>query len=374
MNTAMGLIFASIYDQNDLGDLTNKRTMASVPYGGRYRQIDFPLSNMTNSGIRHIGIVTKDKYQSLMNHIGSGMEWDLDLQEGGLEFLTPYALDHNGLYRGKLEAISSAMNFLAISQEDFVVMANSSVLCAIDFSEVIESHIASGAEVTVVVKNGVSDGKKLVDLAVKINEDGFAKDIVVETNAQKDYLATMGIYVMRRETLIQTVSQAVAHNRYHFERDIVLQSFTEDPKKLNIYRFKGVALFNESLQEYYNNSMALLDREVRHGLFNRANNTIYTKVRDEVPSSYGLNSEIDNCIVADGCVLNGKAENTVFFRGAKLAEGALVRDSIIMQETVIGEGADLQYVILDKDVTVRPGKKLCGTKEHPIVLKRGEVV
>ncbi|MBE6985277.1 MAG: glucose-1-phosphate adenylyltransferase subunit GlgD [Ruminococcaceae bacterium] len=373
MNTAMGIIFASIYDDN-LGDLTNKRTMAAVPYGGRYRQIDFPLSNMTNSGIRHIGIITKHKHQSLMNHIGSGQEWDLDLEEGGLEFLTPFALDHNGLYRGKLDAINSAINFLTISNEEFVVLADSSVLCAIDFREVIENHIASEADVTVVVKDGISDGKKHIDMGIKLDESGKVKDIVVETNAKKEYLASMGIFVMRREKLIEAVKDCVAHDRYQFERDIVLHGFTEENRAVNACVFDGVVLYNESISEYYENTLALLDPKVRHGLFNRPNLTIYTKVRDEVPSSYGENSVIDNCLAADGCVLNGKAENTVFFRGAKLAETAVVRDSIIMQETVIGDGADLQYVILDKDVVVRPGKKLCGTKEHPIVLKRGEIV
>ena len=373
MNTALGIIFASIYD-NQMGDLTHKRTMASVPYGGRYRQIDFALSNMSNSAIRHIGVITKHNYKSLMNHVGSGQEWDLDLEEGGLEFLTPFALDHNGVYRGKLDAINSAMNFLAISQEEYVVLADSAILCAIDFRDVIESHVASGAEVTVVVKDGITDGKKMVELAVKTDENNKVKDIVVETNADSSYLASMGIFVMRREELMKAVAGAVAHDRYHFERDIVLHGFNRMDKAVNVYRFDDVALFNESLPEFYENNMALLDADVRRGLFKRPNLTIYTKVRDEVPASYGEKSKIDNCIVADGCVLNGYAENTVFFRGAKLAETATVRDSIIMQETVIGEGADLQYVILDKDVTVRPGKKLCGTKEHPIVLKRGEVV
>ncbi len=373
MNTAMGIIFASIRDDK-LGDLTHKRTMAAVPYGGRYRQIDFPLSNMTNSGIRNIGIITKHKHQSLMNHIGSGQEWDLDLEEGGLEFLTPFALAHNGLYRGKLDELNSAMNFLDIANEEYVVLTDSGMLCAIDFREVIESHVASGADVTVVVKDGISNGKKPLDLGLKLDENGKVRDVIVGLNAKDDYLASVGIFVMRREKLIEVVADAVAHDRYHFERDIVLHGFAEDTLSINAFCFDGVVLCNESISEYYENNMALLEPEIRHGLFNRPNLTIYTKVRDEVPSSYGKNSSIENCLVADGCVLAGKAENTVFFRGAKLAETACVRDSIIMQETVIGDGADLQYVILDKDVVVRPGKKLCGTKEHPIVLKRGEIV
>ena len=167
--TTMGIIFANIYDSS-LGSLTNKRTMASLPYGGRYRQIDFSLSNMTNSGIRHIGIITKHNYQSLMNHIGSGQEWDLDLEEGGLEFLTPFAMGHNGSYRGKLEAINSAKSFLENATEDYIILVDSGVLCAIDFRKVLADHVASGADVTVVVKDGIANGKKQLDLGVRVDE------------------------------------------------------------------------------------------------------------------------------------------------------------------------------------------------------------
>ena len=154
--TTMGIIFANIYDSS-LGELTNKRTMASLPYGGRYRQIDFSLSNMTNSAIRHIGIITKYNYQSLMNHIGSGQEWDLELGEGGLEFLTPFAMGHNGSYRGKLEALDSAMNFLKISTEEYVVLADSGVLCAIDLRKdrLGRSRRLRARTSTVVAKEGI---------------------------------------------------------------------------------------------------------------------------------------------------------------------------------------------------------------------------
>ena len=152
---AMGIIFANIYDSS-LGELTNKRTIASLPYGGRYRQIDFTLSNMSNSGIRHIGIITKYNYQSLMNHIGSGQEWDLELEEGGLEYLTPFAMGHNGSYRGKVEALNSAMIFLENALEDYVVLADSNVLCNIDLDRVLEQHVESGKDVTVAVKAGIA--------------------------------------------------------------------------------------------------------------------------------------------------------------------------------------------------------------------------
>ena len=344
--TTMGIIFANIYDSS-LGELTNKRTMASLPYGGRYRQIDFSLSNMTNSAIRHIGIITKYNYQSLMNHIGSGQEWDLELGEGGLEFLTPFAMGHNGSYRGKLEALDSAMNFLKISTEEYVVLADSGVLCAINLEKIVEAHAASGADVTVVVKDGICNGQKQLDLAVKVDADDRVTDVAVDYCAGEQYLASMGLFVIRRELLMREVTEAVAHNRYHFERDLVMHGFAETGMKVNAYRYDGVALFNTE---------------------------IYTKVRDEVPAYYGEHSEIDDCVVADGCVLEGSAVNSVLFRSVKLGEGASVRNSVIMQRCTIGEGADLECVIMDMDVVVRPGAVLRGTMDHPLVFKRGEVV
>ena len=368
----MGIIFANIYDSS-LGELTNKRTMASLPYAGRYRQIDFSLSNMSNSGIRHIGIITKYNYQSLMNHIGSGSEWDLDIGDTGMEYLTPFAMGHNGSYRGKLEAINSAISFLALTDEDYVVLADSGVLCAIDFREVLKSHVESGADVTVVVKEGICNGVKQLDMALRADESGFVTDIAVDYCAGPEYLASMGIFVISRERLMRETVEAVAHNRYHFERDLVMHGFAEKGMNVNAYRFGGVALFNESTREFYHNSLALIDPEVRRGLFGTGL-TIYTKVRDEVPTYYGENSSIDDCIVADGCMLEGIAEQSVLFRGVQLHEGAKVKNSVIMQGTRIGKNAELECVILDKDVVVRPGARLCGTMEHPLILKRGETV
>lgn len=371
--TTMGIIFANIYDSS-LGELTNKRTMASLPYGGRYRQVDFSLSNMSNSGIRHIGIITKHNYHSLMNHIGSGQEWDLDLEEGGLEFLTPFAADSNASYRGKLEALNSAINVLKSAKEEYVVMADSGVLCAIDFDELLQAHITSGADITVAVKDGICNGKKQVDMAVKMQPDGFVTDIAVDYCADGSYLASMGIFVIRREELIRQVTEAVARSRYRLERDMVLYRFATQEWKVNAYRFGGIALFNESTAEYYHNNLALLNSEVRCGLFRRPNRTIYTKVRDEVPSYYGVDAEVDDCMMADGCRIEGKANHSVFFRNVTLEKNARIDRCIVMQDCVIGEGSELDCVILDKDVVVRPGTKLRGTFEHPLVIKRGEII
>ena len=368
--TTMGIIFANIYDSS-LGDLTNKRTMASLPYGGRYRQVDFSLSNMTNSGIRHIGIITKNNYQSLMNHIGSGQEWDLELMEGGLEYLTPFSTGDNAQYRGKMEALHTAMDFLTYSKEEYVVLVDSGVLCAMDLRPVVEAHVASGADVTVVVKDGVCNGEKQLDLAVRENAEGAVEEMVCDYSADSSYLAGMGIFVTKREFLMKQVEESVAHAQYRLEREFLIPKFNDKKITVNTYHFDGLALYNESTQEFFENSMALLKTEVRRGLFGNPDLTIYTKVRDEVPSYYGEDAEINDCIVADGCKLEGEADRCIFFRGVQLGKDAEVKDSIIMQDTVIGEGAKLEYCILDKNVVVPAGKKFVGTKDMPFVVKRG---
>lgn len=369
---AMGIVFANIYDSS-LGQLTNKRTIASLPYGGRYRQIDFTLSNMSNAGMRHIGIITKYNYQSLMNHIGSGQEWDLDLEDGGLEFLTPFAMGHNGTYRGKIEALNSAIKYLELSREDYVILADSGVLCNIDLEQVLQHHINSGKDVTVVVKDGIANGVKQLDLAIRLDNAGQVADMATDYCADASYLASMGIFVISRELLAYYVKESVARSRYRFERDFLLLQYNARRLTVGVYKFQNVALFNESTLEYYKNNLALTIPEVRSSLF-RGERTIYTKVRDRVPTYYGETAQVDNCIVADGCVLEGTIVHSVLFRQVRVEAGAVVRDSVIMNGSVIGAGAEISCVVMDKDVVVRPGVRLIGTPENPMIVRRGEIL
>ncbi len=371
---AMGIIFANIYDSS-LGQLTNKRTMASLPIGGRYRQIDFTLSNMVNSGIRRVGILSRFNYQSLMAHIGSGEEWDLELAEGGLEYLTPYAFSDNApAYRGKLEALYSILDYLKFGTPgEYVVLADSSVLCNIDLTKVIDAHIASGMDITVVAKAGIANGSKRLDLAVKLNSKGAISDMVVDYPAGENYLSSIGLFVIAKELLMQHVEDAVAHSLYRFERDFLQKQYLAGKLTVNIYQFEGVALLNESTEEYYRSNMAILNKDIRQDLF-RGDHPIYTKVRDRVPSYYGEDCAIDNCVVADGCMLEGSVKDSVLFRQVSIGAGSTVADCVIMNDTVVGENCELKCVILDKDVTVRPGAKLIGTPSNPVIIKRGETV
>ncbi|MBR4971401.1 MAG: glucose-1-phosphate adenylyltransferase subunit GlgD [Oscillospiraceae bacterium] len=366
-----GIIFAN---DGTISALTEQRTMASLPFGGRYRQVDFALSNLVAAGIRRVGIITRHSYQSLMNHVGSGEEWGLEMEEGGLEYLTPFSSSRTSDYRGKLESLYAAMSFLKYGEEDeLLVMVDSAVLSNIDLSKVIASHIESGKDITVVTKAGFANGDRVVDLALKRDRKGNITDLAVDYAAPKGYEVSMDIFVLSKNWLVEQVKEHIARNLYHMDRDLVLGLWQKKALTINVFPYKGVAMFNESLEEYFANSLAIVKKEIRDDLFG-GNHPVYTKVRDRVPSYYGENCDVENCSVADGCFLEGSVKNSVLFRQVTIAPGVTIEDSIVMNDTVVGEGAQLKYVILDKDVVVRPGAKLQGTAKNPLIIRRGEVV
>ncbi len=366
----MGIVFAN---DGTLGALTEKRTMASLPFGGRYPQVDFALSNLACAGIRHIGVVTRHNYQSLMNHIGSGEEWGLEMEEGGLEYLTPYSSSSTSTYRGKLESLHAAMSFLEFGDEEYVIMVDAAILSNVDLNKVLAAHIESGKDITVVTKSGIADGVRKLDLAIKLDKKRQVTDVAVDYAAPSDYEASMDIFVLSKKWLIAQVNEHIARNLYHMDRDLVLGLWKEKKATLNVYAFGGVALYNETVAEYFESNLSLTRKEIRDDLFGR-NHPVYTKVRDRVPTFYGENSQVKNCTVADGCLLGGCVKNSVLFRQVTVYPTAQVENCVIMNDTVVGEGAQLKNVILDKDVVVRPGAILVGTQENPVVVKRGEVV
>ena len=307
-------------------------------------------------------------------HIGDGEEWGLELEEGGLEFLTPYAQSEVHRYRGKLESLASAMDFLAYGSEDeLVIMTDSAILSNIDLTKVIAAHVKSGRNITVVTKAGICNGEKMIDLAMKLDGKGNVTDMLVDFAAPADYVASMDIFVVDKKWLMQQTREMIARDKFHMDRDLVLGGWQRGKVSVNVYPFDGAALYNESVEEYFKNSMALIDRDIRHDMFG-GNHPIYTKVRDRVPTYYGEECQIANCLAADGCMLEGNVKESILFRQVTIAPGADVENCVIMNDSVVGEGAELKYVILDKDVTVTPGAKLIGTKKSPVIVKRGETV
>ena len=365
----MGIIFAN---EDSIGTLTEKRTMASLPFGARYRQVDFALSNLTCAGVRHIGIISRHSYQSLMHHIGSGEEWGLELGEGGLEFLTPFAQSTKDVYRGKLDSLNTAMDFLTFGDDEYVVMIDAAVVSNFDLNAVIAAHVASGKDVTVVTKDGICNGEKNIDLALKV-VDGQIADIVCDCKASNEYVASMDVFVASKAWMIKKVEEAAAHGESHLDRDLIMGGWKNGTVSVNTVAFEGTALFNDSAEEYYANTLALLNKAVRADIFGGAH-PVWTKVRDRVPCYYGENVKMENVLIADGGIIEGEVEDSVLFRQVTVEEGAEVENCIIFNDCVIGKGAEVKYAILDKEVTVTPGAKLCGTKEHIIVVKKGETV
>ena len=308
------------------------------------------------------------------HHIGAGEEWGLELEEGGLEFLTPYSMSTTDIYRGKLDSLYSVMGFLeSVKEDEHVIMIDSAILSNIDLNDVLQSHIDSGRDITVVTKTGIANGKKQRDLALKLDKKGEVADIAVDYAAPKNYLASMDIFVLSKNWLVRQVREHIARNLFHMDRDLVLGLWQKKALSINVYQFPGIAMYNESVEEYFRNSLSLVDKNMRHDLF-FYNHPIYTRVRDRIPSYYGENCHVDNCVVADGCILEGEVENSILFRDVTIQEGAEVENCVIMNDTIVGEGAKLKNVILDKDVTVRPGAKLFGTPANPIIIARGETV
>ena len=263
---AMGIIFSNIYDSM-MGALTEVRTSASIPVGGRYRQIDFILSAMANSGVRHIGIITKYNYQSLMDHLGSCQEWDLQLNTHGVVFVPPYATGHTGIYRGKLEALHTALPVLESGNQDYVVLADSNIMCAIDFTKVLDAHVESGCDVTVVAKGGIANGKDIQHVSFHTDENNRATGMAVDYTAPEGDLVGMGMFVISRKKLIETIYETVPHGKYHLERDFIMEEFNAGKLNVNVYPFQGVALFNQNVESFYKNNLALLDADVRNRLF-----------------------------------------------------------------------------------------------------------
>ncbi len=367
----MGIIFSNIYDSS-LGELTNHRTVASLPFGGRYRQIDFALSNMSNSGIYNIGIITKYNYRSLMDHLGNCGAWDLNRKNEGVVVLPPFAEGHTGaVYKGKLEALYSAVHFISNPNYDYVVVCDSTVLCNIDFRDVLRHHINSGNDVTV-VSNLARESKK-TPLVLKADGNARVTEMKIDSCPDEGSFVGMGMFVISRDRLVEAIRDSHSRGYIHFEREFLQRGFNQNELTLGLYHFDGVVLHNGDIESYYNNNMALLDKNVRDGIF-LTDSPIYTKVRDEAPTYYGEGCAVSDCIIADGCVMRGTVKNSVLFRDVTVEKDAFVSDSIIMQGTRIGAGAKLECVILDKNVTVTDGAVLIGTPTHPVIVKKGATV
>ena len=359
----LGLIFASINDSAVI-DLTKLRTMGSIPYGGRYRTVDFPLSNMVNSGISEVGVITKSNYGSLLDHLGSGREWDLARKKGGLHLLPPFSQAGGGTYQGRLEALRNIWSFVEHTKAKYVVLANCDVITTIDFSDALAQHQNSEADITVIYAKGLYNRDKSTNGCIlQIDEDNTIKEVLTNPMMSGECNISLDMFIMNTDFLKQIVLEAISKNQKSLIRD-VLQA-RKDEFVFKAYEHKGSFFKIDSLEAYYKANLALLDAKKRDSIFNREA-PIYTKVGDNAPVKYGLESNVKNSLVADGCMIEGTVENCVLFRGVKIGKNAVIRNCVLMQDTVVGEGCDLEYVITDKNVTISADKEIKGTNTFPV--------
>lgn len=373
MSNVLGLIFANMHELT-VTDLTKNRAMASIPFGARYRLIDFPLSNMVNSGISNVGVVTKSNYQSLLDHIGSGDEWDLSRKTGGLHFLPPYSNNYTngGLYRGRLEALAGVEGFIRNAHADYVLLTDCDCVANVDYKKVVDYHEEKGADITVVYGRSVFTPEQTKTRTIlKVSDQGEVCDVLIRPDMAGEFDASMNIFVMSKDFLMKTINESVSRNLYSFEVDILQHRLSEF--KVCGYRFDGYYSQIDGIQAYYQANMDLMNKEVRTELFNLTD-PIYTKVRDDAPAVYGLEASAKNSLIADGCVIEGTVENSVLFRGVKVGKGAVIKNCILMQDAEVGDKCELNYVIADKNVKVGNYRSLCGTVDYPVFVNKNSAV
>lgn len=342
--------------------------MGSVPYGCRYRLIDFQLSAMVNSGIGKVGIITKSNYQSLMDHVGHGRAWDLSRKNGGLYLLPPFNIGTTGIYSNKIEAISSATNFLRNSEEEYVLMSDCNTIYNVDFRDMFDRHLNTGADITIAYKHTAAPAIRELT-KFELADDGRITSISRRSDDEANY--SLNVIFMRKSLLERLISEAIGLGYRSFTEDVLQKNI----KSLKIYgcEFDGYVRTIDGIQSYFEANMDLLNKENRKALFSKEK-PVFTKVKDDVPAIYGLDSHASNSLIADGCVIEGKVENSVLFRGVHIGKGAVVKNCVLMQNAYISDDVKLNCVIADKNVVIKPNKNLSGDVKFPVFIGKGIVI
>lgn len=376
---AAGLIFSNIHDAS-IPELTKPRTMASIPFGGRYRLIDFALSNMVNSDITTVGLITHNNYQSLLDHIGTGKDWDLARRSGGIRILPPFITSAtrggDKLYTTRLEALVGVKNFVENCGADHIIISDCNMICNIDFSDALDNHIANNADITVITK--LVDTRELkfpLDKYIRVvdyNENGEIVDYAAYDRQVGELHINTNMMIVKRSYLLDLINEAEARGYDSFSRDVIIRNLGKH--RFFAFEYDGYFNYIDSMQKYFFCNMKMLDSQKRRLVFHVKNRPVYTKVRNSAPTRYTENAKVTNSIIADGCVIDGVVENSILFRGVKVGKGTVVKNCILMQDTYTGEDVYLNCVVSDKDVTIKNGKMLSGHETLPFYIGKGTTV
>ena len=368
MRDTMGII---VSDDEKIPPITDKRAVLAIPVAGRYRVIDFVLSNMANAGIVNVGVVTKSNYTSLMDHMQSGKPWDLDRKKQGLNILPPnLAKSYYGDFSGNVDLLMGIKDYLKKSDQTYVVLSMGDFIYNIDFDEVLDNHIKTNADVTVIYKDlSGADEKELSRFTLfEFDKSGKVIDLEVRPYYPKSSYAGMDLYVMEKALLESIIDECSARGDHDFVKDALAKKL--DGLNVFGYKYDGFMVKVDSLKSYYDGSLEFLKKEVRDEIFN-PKRPIYTKTKDQSPTKYGEDALVKNAFISDGCVIEGTVENSILSRGVKVSKGAVVRNCIVMQDSVIDKDVTLDHVIFDKEVHITEGRKLIGQPNYPLAIKKG---
>ncbi|MBQ7095920.1 MAG: glucose-1-phosphate adenylyltransferase subunit GlgD [Clostridia bacterium] len=369
---ALGIIFSDHYSESGLfNSLTAIRTPASLPYAGRYRTIDFTLSAMVNAQITNVGIIAKENYGSLVDHLGSGEDWDLNRRKGGLTMLSPLARpdSHTIAARGRLDALRSIKGYIEDQQQKYVVMAFGGAVANVDLDEMLRFHEQSGSYLTIAYAD-IPANKG--EMTLSIDQDGRINDLAyLPAETEKPCPCSLSIYLMSRKDLLDFLEEAYNKDYTHMNRELVQKNLSN--KKICAYHHKEYARIIRTAEDYFAAGMEILEPAVQKGLFPK-DRPVYTKVKDSVPTFYGYHAKVENSLIADGCTIKGTVKNSILFRGVTVEEGAVVENAILMQKSKIGADSKVSYVITDKNVTIGANNDLKGTPKAPFVIGKDKEV
>ncbi|MFZ3576854.1 glucose-1-phosphate adenylyltransferase subunit GlgD [Virgibacillus sp. DJP39] len=368
MDTMMGLINLE-HEHDFLNELTYFRCGAAVPFAGRYRLIDFTLSNMAKSNISEVAIFTRNKYRSLMDHLGSGADWDLDRRHGGLFILPPDWNDPADISKGDLSYFHNNRDYFERGKSDYVLISGSQFISNTVYHDMFQRHLDTGADVTLLTttyENLLPEHNPCIK--VKVDADNWVTSL--QSDPTNPHVFT-GVYVLRKSLLLDLVDECIADYKSHFFMDGIKANLS----KLNIqtYHYDGYSSIINSIESYFRQNMELLEKESYQRLFSKDEH-VMTKIGNQAPTKYSGSSNVRNSLVATGCTIKGEVDTSVLFRGVKVSEGAVIKNSIIMQRCTIEQGAHIENVILDKDVTITKDQVLKGAKEQPFVIAKRRTI
>ena len=373
--SAAGIIFSNL-NNNTLSRLTRERTVAAIPFACRYRLIDFCLSNLVNANISKIHVVANYNYRSLVEHIGSGKDWDLARRTDGIKIISPFQTATSSsakLFATHMEALKSMKQYINEFKEEHVVLMDSDFVLNVDIADVIKAHEQTNANITMVTKIAESNYTSKHPRMFLSSVAGKVTDIAMNTvaTAETPELA-LNIFVMKTSYLRSIIDEAEAYGLNSFT-EMLLKKYNHS--NYRTYCYTGYAASVSSFLDYYKHAIELTTNDkARNSLLNEKSRPIFTRVHNSAPVVYTATAKVENSLIADDCVIEGTVINSVLSRGVHVARGAVVKNSVLFQHTRIDKNAEVNCIVTDKKVTITEGVKLSGNENMPFFIQKGRRV